>query len=112
LNSEFFKISSIDYLKNVNLQEYNENNIQKEFIIKNSKLIFNIIIEQFLSLNNKGKYFALKIIEIILKKLNQKDIIQIFQRIYEYYKEKKEKENESQFLSLEFLEEKINIFNK
>ena len=109
LNSEFFKISSIDYLKNVNLQEYNENNIQKEFIIKNSKLIFNIIIEQFLSLNNKGKYFALKIIEIILKKLNQKDIIQIFQRIYEYYKEKKEKENESQFLSLEFLEEKINI---
>ena len=109
LNSEFFKISSIDYLKNINLQEYNENNIQKTFIIKYSNLIINVIIEKFLSLNDKGKHFALKIIETILNKLNKDNILKIFQYIYEYYRNKKEKENESQFSSLEFLEEKINF---
>ena len=109
LNSEFFKISSIDYLKNIKIQEYNENSILKSFIMENSKLIINTIIKQFSSLNDKGIYFSLKIIEIILDKLDKEEILQVLQNIYEYYKNNRVKENLVQFLSLEYIEEKINI---
>ena len=50
--------------------------------MENSKLIINTIIKQFSSLNDKGIYFSLKIIEIILDKIDKEEILQVLQNIY------------------------------
>ena len=109
LNSEFFKINKIEYLNKITIQECNENNLQKYFNRNNSKIIINIIIKQFSSLNDKGIYFALEMINHIINQLDKEDISNIYGLIYEYYLKKKYIENKFKFLSLEFIKEKLNI---
>ena len=109
LNSEFFKINSIDYVTDVFLQEFYENDIKTSFIKNNSEQIINIIIKEFPSLNDKGKYLSLKIIIDILNQLDNKNITKILELLYNYYINNKKKENDYKLLSLEYIQEKIDI---
>ena len=110
LNSEFFKINSINYMENIILQENIENNKQTAFINNNPELIIKkILIAKLPQLNDKGKYLALRIIKNTLNQLNKEEIKEILKIIYDYYSTNKTLENTYKFLSLEYIEEKINI---
>ena len=109
LNSELFKINSIDYQKDIILQEYNENEILTTFIKNNIKFIINIIIEKFSGLNDIGKYLSLQLVMKVLNQLDKSDIEEILKKIYEYYDTNKNIENKFKFLSFEYIEEKIYI---
>ena len=110
LNSEFFKINSINYMENIIIQEDIENKKQTYFINNNLELIIKkILIPKFPQLNDKGKYLALRIIKNTLNQLNKEEIKEILKLIYEYYSKNNIIEKTYKFLSLEYIEEKINI---
>jgi hypothetical protein len=97
-------------MENIILQENIENNKQTAFINNNPELIIKkILIAKLPQLNDKGKYLALRIIKNTLNQLNKEEIKQILKIIYDYYSTNKTLENTYKFLSLEYIEEKINI---
>lgn len=110
LESELFKITSTS-TKMINSSEiiYKEDNsLNEPFIKDNSKLIADIIIQEFDKLNEKGVYFALKLISNTMKYLNKEVIMKILNIICKYYSIKKDKEDEYIFISLEYIDDKIN----
>ena len=109
LESELFKITSTS-TKIIDSSEiiYKEDNsLNEPFIKDNSKLIVDLIIQEFGKLNEKGVYFALKLISNIMKYLNKEELLKILNIIYKYYSTKKEIENDYRFLSLEYIDNEI-----
>lgn len=109
LESELFKITSTS-TKIIDSSEiiYKEDNsLNEPFIKDNSELIFDIIIQEFGKLNEKGVYFALKLVSNILNYLNKEELLKLLNIIYQYYSTKKEIENDYRFLSLEYIDNKI-----
>ena len=109
LESELFKITSSS-AKIIDLSDiiYKEDNrIKEPFIKENTKLIVDIITQEFDKLNEKGVYFALKLISNIMNYLNKEELLKILKIIYNYYSNKNEIENDYRFLSLEYIDNKI-----
>ena len=108
LESELFKITSTEIISYSDIIIKNEDDIQKSFIKNNSKLINEIINKEFSSLNDKGIYFILKMILELINYIDKEEILKILNNIWQYYNINKIKENDFSFLSLEFIEDKIN----
>ena len=106
LESSFFKITSTEIKSFSDIIVSDGNKLHKSL----TKEIINIIIDEIKkeSLNDKGIYFILKIISQNINNLNEEEIRNILDYIYKYYISNKETENKFKFLSLEFLEDKIN----
>ena len=109
LQSSLFKITSTEIKSFSDIIIKNENNLQKSFIKNNSKLIYDVINKEFLSLNDKGIYFALKILIDLINYLDKEEILKVLKNIWNYYDiNKSKKKEEISFCSLEFMEDKIN----
>ena len=102
-NIELKKLSDI-----INIE--NKNKYEEIFLKNNYKLIINIIKEEINKdqLNEKGIYFLLKFISKIINSINKEDIIIILKYILNYYKNNNLLVENKLFMSLEFIENKLN----
>ena len=113
LESELYTITSTEIKPISDIIISDDNNLQKAFIKNNIKLIIEIINKEFNLLNEKGIYLTLKILSNVINYIGKEDLINIMNNILKYYFDNKNKENKYVFLSLEFIEEKINkMINK
>ena len=110
---DFYNISNteilpISYLEIIN----NENKHKKAFIEKNSNLLFNVIKEELIKdiLNEKGIYLIFKLLAKLIIYINKEDLLYIFEYIWKFYIKSKEEQNDYPFMSLEYIERKVNQF--
>ena len=109
--SQISNISNVKIIPFSNISIIKENNnYQKEFIKNYSKIILNIINKEIKNdlLNEKGKFFLLKIISNLINYININSV-NILEFIWNYFIKNKDLENNYIFMSLEFIE---NIMNK
>ena len=115
---EQFSINDISIVDIKKIQDIyiikNENKNKMIFIENYKKIIMNKIKEKILqdSLNEKGIYYLLKLLYILIdsKKIEENDIIYIFKYLWDYYYKNSSKENNYIFMSLEFLEKILNKY--
>ena len=112
LESDIYYISKVKAINTNNIiLDENCSNYKELFIKKNSKLIFDIIIEEIKkdNINEIMIYAILKMIEKLFNYLNKEDFLIIFKFLWNLYNKKIIEENNYIFLSLEYLE---NILDK
>ena len=110
---EQFDINNLEikYLTDIEILK-DENKYVKFFISNNSELLTNIIKEELKknSLNEKGLYFILKILSDLIKYMNKEDLIIILKYLWDFYDKNKLEESNYVFMSLEYIEDKINKY--
>ena len=108
---DFYNASNFEIKNTSNLQIINADNKLKNIFFKNnSNLIVNKIKKDLINknLSEKGIYLRFKILDKILNYIDKNDLIIIFHHLWNYYEENKFKENNYPFLSLEYIQKKIN----
>ena len=105
---DFLNLSHIENIEiqNITIMKNKENYIQKKFIDNYKDIILNTLLNEIKNdkLNEKGIYFLFLIISKLIDIFPKENILQIFEYIWKFYIGNKAEEDDSEFISLEFIE--------
>ena len=108
-----FNVSNIEMIsiKNITIIKMDDDYLQKKFIENYKDVILKILFDELNNnkLNEKGIYYLFIIISKLMHILSEEEKTKIFEYIWKFYVVHKKEEDESQFLSLEFIENIINM---
>ena len=110
---ESFNLSNVEIIsiQNITIIKNEDDDLEKKFIENYKHITLCILLNYFKinELNDKGIYYMFRIIQKLIKILNKEEKAKIFEYLWKFYIESKKDEEQSQFVSLEFIE---NIINK